>query len=109
MREKFAKFEKNTTVQIDISYVDRIHQTSNIITQDPTKEGILRFFGNINYNHLYEIQPEGSVDNEGEQNQTSALSNAGSSRMGRNSGRGTTSRGSSGGGMSGGSSGGGGY
>ena len=46
--------------QVELSYTNRSYQVSNIIIQDPNKEGILRYFENINYNSINKTTQETS-------------------------------------------------
>lgn len=48
--------DNSTNIVINISYTNRIYQCSNVIIQDPGKEGILSFFNNMNYNSLKETK-----------------------------------------------------
>jgi len=45
-------------VEIELSYTNRSYQTSNVVVQDPNKEGILRYFENINYNSINKMTQE---------------------------------------------------
>ena len=45
-------------VEMDFSYTYRTYQVSNIVIQDPNKEGILRYFENINYNSINKTTQE---------------------------------------------------
>ena len=44
-------FESDPSIgtNLNFAYTNRTYQTSNIVTQDQRKEGILSFFENINY------------------------------------------------------------
>ena len=57
---EFKGYRVDTSLGQDLgfSYTYRSYQVSNIVVQDPNKEGILRYFENINYNSINKTTQE---------------------------------------------------